>query len=610
VSGRHIANAPTPRSRRPLLAALVGLLVLALAGAGSVAFARGSFSFAPLLGGCRSSLSFEVVTGPGIAPLLGQLANAYADDHHKIGNRCVEPKIVAQDPAAVVGRLAQDAQPGDPVPLPDVWLPNSSAWANLLDGVRPGLLPTERPKVVTSPLVLAMPRPMAEALGWPVVPSGWSDMLKALRNPAGWGQFGHPTWGPILLGKTNPTVSTAGLHSGIATFAALAGGGAPTVQTVTNQTIVGTFLAVERAPGPYAETTEAFLAGLQQADDQNVALRYLSALPAEEKAVFDYNQGNPDGHPESLGKHPKPKIPLVAVYPKEGTMESDHPWLVLQGPWVTPAKRSAAADFLRYLRSGPAQAQFMAAGFRSFEGTAGPAATPANGLIADQPHRIMPFPAPKVTQIIAGTWEKVRKRGNVLAVLDVSGSMKANVPGTTATKLDLVKVAALSSQPLFSDEDNVGLWTFNAGTNGGPDFRVAVPLGRMGDLVGGRPARLLHRTALKAMVAGGGTALYDTTLAAVRYVQKKWVPGRINTVVVMTDGIDTKQGGLSESALLTALRAVATSAQPVRIITIAYGADADQAVLQRIAAATHGAAYVSADPKEIQRIFIAAIANF
>lgn len=585
------------------MAVLVGVLVLALAG--TVAVARGSF--ASLLVGCRGSLALEVVTGSGTAPVLRQLAEAYAKDHHKVGNRCVEPNVTARDPAVVVSGLAQGAQTASPAP--DVWLPASSAWANLLDSTRPGLVPAERPKVVTSPLVLAMPRPMAEAIGWPVVPSGWSDLLKAVRNPAGWAQFGHPSWGPILLGKTNPTVSTGGLHAGIATFSVLAGGnGAPTVQTVTDQRIVGTFLALERAPGPYAETTEAFLAGLQQADDQNVALRYLSALPAEEKAVFDYNQGNLDGNPELLGKHPKPKIPLVAVYPKEGTLESDHPWLVLRAPWVTDAKRRAAADFLGYLRSGPAQARFTEAGFRTFEGIAGPVATRANGLIADQPVVVMPFPGPKVTRIIAGTWEKVRKRGNVLAVMDVSGSMEAKVPGTTATKLDLAKRAAVSALPLFSDEDNVGLWTFNAGVDGARDWRVAVPLGRMGDLLGGSPRRLALAGALKGMAAKGGTGLYDTTLAAVRTLRRDWVPGRINTVVLLTDGKNEKEGGTTLPSLLKALRN--NDGKPVRIITIAYGADADQAVLRKIAAATQGPSYVAADPKEIQRIFILAISNF
>ncbi|HYT25141.1 MAG TPA: VWA domain-containing protein, partial [Actinomycetota bacterium] len=359
---------------------------------------------------------------------------------------------------------------------------------------------------------------------------------------------------------------------------------------------------------PYAETTEAFLAGLQQADDQGVALQYLSALPVEEKSVFDYNQGNPTGNPETLGKHPRPRVQLVAVYPKEGTLESDHPWLVMHAPWVTDDKRQAAAGFLAYLRSAPVQARFTAAGFRTWQGTPGPVATLANGLSADQPRVVMPFPPPQVVQLIAASWEKVRKRGNVLAVIDVSGSMNAKVPGTTATKLDLARRAGLSALSLFSDEDNVGLWVFNAGKDGAPDWRVLVPLGRMGDAAGGLPRRQALAGSMQRIVAGGDTGLYDTTLAAVRYVQRNWVPGRINTVVLLTDGKNEKQGGHTLPALLSALRE--TRGRPVRVITIAYGADADRSVLRQIAAVTQGAAYVAADPKEIERIFIAAISHF
>jgi len=124
----------------------------------------------------------------------------------------------------------------------------------------------------------------------------------------------------------------------------------------------------------------------------------------------------------------------------------------------------------------------------------------------------------------------------------------------------------------------------------------------------GRSRRLALAGGLRGMVADGGTGLYDTTLAAVRAVQRNWVPGRINTVVLLTDGKNEKDGGLSLPSLLTALQA--TGDRPVRIITIAYGADADQGVLRKIAAATQGASYVAADPKEIQRIFILAISNF
>lgn len=80
----------------------------------------------------------------------------------------------------------------------------------------------------------------------------------------------------------------------------------------------------------YGDTTLTFLSNLQKADDLGAGLSYISAVAVEEKSVWGYNQGNPSGDPATLGKHAKPKTPLVAIYPKEGTLLSDSPYAVLQ----------------------------------------------------------------------------------------------------------------------------------------------------------------------------------------------------------------------------------------------------------------------------------------
>jgi hypothetical protein len=36
-------------------------------------------------------------------------------------------------------------------------------------------------------------------------------------------------------------------------------------------------------------------------------------------------------------------VPLVAVYPKEGTLFSDNPYVVLDATWSTPEKRSGTS---------------------------------------------------------------------------------------------------------------------------------------------------------------------------------------------------------------------------------------------------------------------------
>ena len=75
----------------------------------------------------------------------------------------------------------------------------------------------------------------------------------------------------------------------------------------------------------YGDTTLTFLENLYQAAEAGRGLTYISAVTVEEKSVWDYNQGNPSGDPGTLGQRGKPRVPLVAVYPKEGTLALRQP---------------------------------------------------------------------------------------------------------------------------------------------------------------------------------------------------------------------------------------------------------------------------------------------
>ncbi len=76
---------------------------------------------------------------------------------------------------------------------------------------------------------------------------------------------------------------------------------------------------------------------------------------------------------------------------------------------------------------------------------------------------------------------------------------------------------------------------------------------------------------------------------------------------MLTDGRNEATGGPTLDALLT--RIAATPEREIRVVTIAYGANADRAVLARIAQASKGAAYVAATPEDIGRIYGEAMAK-
>jgi Ca-activated chloride channel family protein len=614
VGGRHLAER---RRRRPtaLVAAACILLILALGIGGFVVFVnQPAQSLA-----CRAgSLPLQVVISPDQAGVVTQAAAEYERRRPAVDDRCVDVQVRGTDSAEAAGALSTGWNEATQGPAPDVWVPASSAWA-LQVALRQQaskqavLIPLEYPKLATTPMVMAMPRPMAETLGWPRSTLGWKDLLGAVVNQEGWKAFGHPEWGAFKLGKTDPNLSTPGLEALIAAvFAATGQTSELSVETLVKEedTLRQLILGLERAPGQDADTPATFLANLQQADQAGQALNFVSAVPLDEKSVWDYNRGNASGLEDGT-ERAKPDVPLVAVYPKEGTLEADHPWVVLRAPWVDDAKRRAAAGFLDYLRSEPIQARFQAAGFRTSEGRPGPQLTEANGLLPDQPSRVLAPPAPKVVAAALESWNAARKRSNVLAVYDVSGSMKEEVPGTGGrTKMDIVKEAAGKALALFAPETNLGTWVFSTNLAGNQDWAESVPIGPTNArLPDGKIRRQVLAEALARLQAtNGDTGLYDTTLAAFQAVQRSYAPQRLNIVVLLTDGInDDPGGGIDRDELLRRLKAEQDKDRPVRIITVAYGANADAASLKMIADATGGLAFVSRDPRDILRVFTDAI---
>jgi Ca-activated chloride channel family protein len=291
-------------------------------------------------------------------------------------------------------------------PRPDVWAPAASTWVELLSQAlwsHPGVvgLPLSSPSIAHSPLVIAMPLPMASAVGWPERQLGWADVLNLEGKPGAWAANGHPEWGTFQLGQTDPTVSTSGLHAFIGMFSAAVEvrdrSDTPvslTKSDIADPGVISFVQGVENRVVHFTDTVASFENRLQTAGD----LTYVSAVAMEEQEVWSYNSG-------------KPRVPLAAVYPREGTLFADHPYVVLAAPWVDAAKRAAAANFLQFLLSRPQQRTFQKHGFRD-----GNVAYPlpddsvinqSNGLLARQPALTLTEPAPAVLEQIEQAWPNV-----------------------------------------------------------------------------------------------------------------------------------------------------------------------------------------------------------
>ena len=565
---------------------------------------------------CRMpAIDLVVASSVDKSALLTTLAADFATRGGNVEGRCVHVTVVAKSSGAAESALAAGWRSADG-PRPDVWSPSGSVWLPLLEDRmaethRPSLIaaPASAPSIAASPMVVAMPRPMARALGWPGRPIGWSDLLHLASSRTGWATYGHPEWGHFSLGKTNPNFSHAGLEGTIAAYYAAVG----RTSGLTMEDIEGAdtrrFVAgVEQAVVRYGDNTASFLSDWQRADDSGRALTYISAVVTEENLVPAYNEGNPTADPALAGKHAPPNVPLVAIYPKEGTFIADHPYAVLKAPWVDAPKRAAAAAFLAYLRSPPVQRIWQDHHFRDAYDRLGPGATIAEGVIPSQPSRVFQPPSAKITNAILSSWSQLRKTANVLCLVDVSGSMGGKLPGSAQTKLDAAEQAAVASLKLFTDRDEVGLWSFAGGVRGKQDYHPLVSIGPMSAAFGGHPRREALDSALRSLHAGGNTGLYNTLGAAYATVRSRYQADRINAVVVLTDGRNDAQGGLDMAGLLALIRHDA-GGHVIPVITIAYGPDADQATLSQISHATKGASYVATTPAEIPKVYSAALSN-
>lgn len=587
------------------LALIIGVRVL-LGGGGGVDPQSG--------GGGQSDRSdcmpLNVVASSEKAALLKELAQQYNDTDPQAGGQCVDVQVASKASGGAAQALARGWDEAVDGPNPDVWSPASSSWAVIVNqesakADNPSPIPDELPSLVQTPLVIAMPKPMAEALGWPDKQIGWADLAALAKSPDGWGSVGHPEWGRFKLGKTNPNYSTSGLNATIASYFAATGLSSDlTLKNVADPKTRAFVKQLESSVVHYGDTTLTFLENMANEAAAGKGLTYVSAVAVEEKSVLDYNQGNPTGDPTKAGQGDPPAIPLVAFYPKDGTLVSDNPWIVLNEPWVDDAKREAAADLLAWLHDPAQQEVFTDAGFRTFEGKPGPVIQEANGLLPAGATNVLTPPAPAVLAAVENSWGELRKRAHVLLIMDVSGSMSEPVPDAGQDKLGLAKAAAIGALDQFAPDDEVGLWVFSTGLgNDGEPFVELVPIGPAKDTV---PQM---RSDIDRLVADGGTALYATLRQAQGRMLKDLPLDKINAIVLLSDGRNEYPDDVDLDGLLRQLKGESVDTS-VRVFTIGYGDSADTAALKAIAEASRGKYYEATDPASIEKVMTSVLSNF
>jgi Ca-activated chloride channel family protein len=542
--------------------------------------------------GCTGQIKLAVAAATEIAPAIDQAAQQWVSDGANVRGTCVAVNVTPINPATMAAAIAREHKvqltgvgdaPASVIP-PDVWVADSSSWLLRLKSEATGFVPTDGASIAQSPIVVGMPELIAQqSLHWPDNKLSWKTLLDTMTTST-----------DLRAGIADPTRDASGL-AGLLALSNAAG-----VTTAGQKAAVGALRAL--ATNASALRDDLLQKFPHSATDPNDIASSLSAAPLSEADVVSYNAQ-------------KPAMPLAALYLTPAPPPLNYPFAVM--PEVDLQKAAAATGLRGVLQKTAFKNSLAAVGLRAADGTTGanfasplgaPAASPPT-TSSSSGGGTAAAAAPDAASIngVIGRWAAITVPGRVLAVFDISGSMKTKVP--TAGGLDRAAVtrgAALQGLTLFDDRWAVGVWLFSTDLVGKQPWKEIVPISPLSSA----RERLQQSVAQIVPKSGGNTGLYDTALAAYKDVKNSWQAGRINSVILFTDGKNENAEGIKLPQLISGLTKLKDPTKPVRMVIIGIGNQVDPKELQQIANATSaGGVFIAPDPAKISDIFLQAIAT-
>ncbi|WP_285552292.1 VWA domain-containing protein [Actinoplanes regularis] len=543
---------------------------------------------------CTGSIPLTVAAAPEISPAVISAADAWSKDGGNVGGTCVSVAVTPVNPADMASAIAREhgvllaglGQADGTIQVPDVWIPDSSTWQLRLRNEASGFQPTKVTSVAQSPLVVAMPQPIAQSQKLEGKKVALASLLKAQLGSAEAAKFGI----------VNPAKDASGLTALMAIQQA-ASAGKGSVQALVSAL---TYLSKSRS-----ELREELLAQFPKAADAATLSESLGAAPLSEEDVISYNAK-------------RPPVELSAVYLDGSSVPLDYPFTVL--PQVVDGQKiSAAQGLLKQLTASSFKNELAGHGLRAPDGTYGagfvapigapsasPAITAAAGGGETGGTAAAGVDATAVSKVV-GTWNATTQPGRVLAVFDVSGSMGDPVPTAgNQSKAQVTQKAAVTGLSLFSDEWAVGVWAFSTNMNGTKAWKQMI---KVTPLASGRAAVADTIPKLNPK-PDGNTGLYNTVRDAYNAAKASWQPGKANSVLLFTDGQNDNDDGISQQTLLEDLKKAQDPKKPIRLVLIGIGTEVDKGELKTISGAVKGSGvFIAEDPTKITDIFLQAIGS-
>ncbi|RZQ59891.1 VWA domain-containing protein [Amycolatopsis suaedae] len=498
---------------------------------------------------CEQPVTVRVAATPEIAPVVGGVAEGItgACARFEVSNR--EGVQTAEALAVSDGGLA-----------PHVWIPESTLLLRRARGAGADGVPETGPSVATSPVVLGLTEDAAGTLGWPARVPAWRDVLAPGRG--------------LTVGLPDPARDPVGVSAllGVRDTARNPAEFTAALRALSPNTVAGSADLFSLLPG---------LSGAQ------AAAKGVTVVPTSENALLRHNVRSPGA-------------PLVAAY-SAAIPALDYPLVVLAH--AGQAETRAAAALRDALRGERGRAALADAGFR----------TPDGRMQRDRSgdrrteSKTIPLPAlPPAEEIdrLLNQWSRVHLTARAQVLIDVSGSMNAIVGDTGRTRMQVTREAAQRALDLFKPATDLRVLAFSTRLDGDRDFREVLPMAPVGKH---RASGAADRLGALEATPNGQTGLYDSVLAAYQVARREWEPGRLNLVIVMTDGRNEDPASIARADLLAELTRLRDPRRPLPVIGIGLGPDIDVAELTEISRATGGQAFTTADPARIGEVFFAAL---
>ncbi|MEV7044058.1 substrate-binding domain-containing protein [Amycolatopsis sp. NPDC051061] len=543
--GRH---SPDGRRRRLLVPAVATGLVLVLGAAAWV-----TVSVVKSRPTCEQPAKVLVTASDDVAPALTLVARG-------LDLRCGSVEVQTREAASAAERLAMS----DGSARPQVWVPDSTLALRRAHQLGAADVPETGASVASSPVVLAVAEDVAKGIGWPERTPTWADVLGAQG---------------AVPGMSDPA------RDSVAAVALL--GMRESVKTATEP--AGAYVALLRRFSANTLGAETDLIARLPGSGGSGGTGAVTTFPVSENSLLRHNIE--DG-----------TSPLVAVY-SAAVPSLDYPFAELGG--ITPQQRPIV-DALRDAVLGDAGADAIAkTGLRAAGGQA-LREHPDDPRVSTAGFRAANLPAATAIDELLNQWAGVNLSARVQVLVDVSGSMNAQVPGTGLNRMQLSMQATAKALHLFKPTTQLRMLAFSTRLDGDKDYRELLPMAPVAQHLA---SGALDKLAQVKATPNGGTGLYDSVLDTYRTARREWEPGRLNLVIVLTDGRNEDPHGISREDLLSELAKLQDPRRPIPLIGVGIGPDADKPELDQLTAATGGQAFVAPDPAKITDVFFGALSR-